>query len=106
VTIPAVNTYRILWVDSAGEGRFTDLQHISEGAAAWAVAMDAASGSGLSARFVGMVQLADPAQVDPGPAPAAPSHDQAPEVDHLPDPGPTPEAATPPPFPYGGPPAT
>jgi hypothetical protein len=118
VTTPPLNTYRILWVDAAGNGRFTDLQHTSAGAAAWAVALDAASGSGVSSRFVGMVQLADPAaDPDPGPVfeqPAAPTpapaaeagQDQAPaagqdlnplELNRLPDP----PAA---PFPYGGPP--
>jgi len=109
---PDLNTYRILWVDAAGNGRFTDLQHTSPGAAAWAVALDAASGSGVSSRFVGMVQLVDP---DPGPvfeqpAPPTPTpvvdHGQGAEagqglnpleLDRLPDP----PAA---PFPYGGPP--
>jgi hypothetical protein len=114
VTIPALNTYRILWVDAAGEGRFTDLQATSEGAAAWTAATDATSSSGISARFIGMIQLVDSAPAPP-PPPAPAEVGQAPAaeagqglnplgLDRLPDPGPAPEAtasATGPAFPYG-----
>jgi hypothetical protein len=46
--------YRVLWIDSAGNGRFTTVEASSGEAAAWQVAIDACS---EAAKFEGIEQI-------------------------------------------------
>lgn len=47
-------TYRILWKDAAGEGRFGDFEAENEAEAAWKAAQEADS---QAAEFVELVEL-------------------------------------------------